>query len=75
MSRRPDHRRLTFAAVILVAAMLIGAASASAERSGPVTAWARRNTIPLATVDPAAPLDDLERVGIIDRRRTDRRPG
>ena len=59
MPRHPDHRRITLAAVLLVAVTLIGAATASAEGTGPVTAWARRNAIPLATVDPAAPLDDV----------------
>ncbi len=27
---------------------------------GPVTGWARQNAVPLRTVDPAAPIDDLE---------------
>ncbi len=60
MRRRPDRRRrLGVSAVIVAAAMLVGAVTASARRTGPVTAWANHNAIPLATVDPTAPLDDL----------------
>jgi hypothetical protein len=57
MSRHPDRRRLTVSAVVVAAAMLIGTATASVTRYGPVTAWARQNAMPLAIVDPAAPVE------------------
>ena len=61
MSRHPEQpRRVRVAAAVVAAAvMLIGTVTVSAAKNRSVTAWARRTAIPLATVDPAAPLDDL----------------
>ena len=55
MPRRSRRFAGTVAAIVLVAAPF----TADADSSQPVTDWARRNAVPIATVDPAAPIDDL----------------
>ncbi|HEY7488106.1 MAG TPA: erythromycin esterase family protein [Streptosporangiaceae bacterium] len=42
-----------------VVAVLAGTYTAIAQTREPVTDWARRNAVPLRTVDPQAPLDDV----------------
>jgi len=51
-------RLLASAVAIMV---LLGCASAAQAQTheSPVTGWVRHNAVPLSTVDPAAPLDDL----------------
>jgi erythromycin esterase len=68
MLRRHAHPRgraaplvgsLAVAALALVALLGATAAPVAAYDGGPVAAWARRHAEPLATVDPAAPIDYL----------------
>lgn len=53
----------TALALLAGAVTALGPMSASAAGPDPVTGWAKRAAVPLRTVDPAAPLDDVTPLG------------
>ena len=57
-------------AAITVRAATVTATPADADRAESVTSWARHETMPLDTVEPGAPLDDLAAVSAYPGTRT-----